>query len=187
MPEDQLDAPRLADSLSDYLYDETTALPNAFDADRAAEQIIVAFQAVAGATFSLYFGSMVDTPCFAVSIYQDPEAKYSKWWNGKSLATFKLKAFIASSKELLQDPRNSVGVWYDAESNRTYLEVTATLPFRDKADYTAAIYRGRYYNQIGIYDLEEKVYFALGGTGELPMSAPPISERLPILERGGEL
>ena len=112
---------------------------------------------------------------------------YSKWWNGNSLSPFKLRTFIASNDELLTDPRNSIGVWYDKEGDRTYLEITAVLLFLDKADYTAAVRQGRRYNQIGIYDLEEKAYIALGGTGELPEDAPPVSERLPKLQRGMDL
>ena len=177
--------PSYAGSFAEYLDDADAELPDALDVDQVIEQIASAFQAVGGATFSLYFGDMIGAPCFAVSIY--PEAKHSKWWNGKSLTAFKLKAFIASNRELLQEPRSNVGVWYDAESDRTYLEVTAAMPFRNKVDYTKAIRYGKEYNQIGIYDLEEKVYLALGGTGELPASVPPISERLPVLERGGEL
>lgn len=172
--------------LMDYIQDTTPVLPAFLEMTEAATAIESAFSETNGATFSLYFGSMVGTPHFAVSVYQDPEARHSKWWNGKSLTAFKLKAFVASNRELLQEPRNSVGIWYDVENDRTYLEVTATLPFRHKADYTEAVYQGRRFNQIGIYDLEESVYLGLGGTGDLPEDAPPISERLPPLRRGGE-
>ena len=181
------EAPREAADLADYLSDETAALPPFFEAESTAEQIANLFRSASGATFSLYFGSMTGTPSFAVSIYQDPKARHSKWWNGKSLTPFKVRAMIAANRELLKEPRNSIGVWYDVENDRTYLEVTATFPFLDKADYTTAIRQGRRYNQIGIYDLEEGVYIALGGTGELPENVPPVSERLPVLQRGRDL
>lgn len=173
--------------LTDYIKDATTVLPAFLEMAEAVTAIERAFSETNGATFSLYFGSMVCTPYFAVSIYQDLEARHSKWWNGRSLTAFKLKAFIASNRELLQEPRSSVGIWYDVGNDRTYLEVTATLPFRHKADYTEAVYQGRRFNQIGIYDLEENIYLGLGGTGDLPEDAPPTPERLPPLQRGGEL
>ena len=140
-----------------------------------------------GATFSLYFGNMVEKPHFAVVLY--PEAEHSKSWEGKSLPSFKLRSFIASNHELLKDARNSIGVWYassqDANVANTFLEVTGVLPFRDKADYKEAIHEGRRYNQQGIYDLEHIVYIETGGTGELPDDVPPVSDRLPVLKRGG--
>ncbi len=180
------DGPIEAAGLADYLDDETVVLPALLKTAAAAEVIARAFLKVNGATFSLYFGSMVNHPYFAVSIYQDAEARHSKWWNGRSLSAFKLKTFIASNQELLREPRNSIGVWYDSENDRTFLEVTATLPFRDKVDYTEAVRQGRGYNQVGIYDLEEEAYIALGGTGELPGNTPSVSERLPKMQRGKE-
>lgn len=187
MNEERMNGPRRAGSFADYLDDAATVLPDALDVNRVAEQMVDAFQSTGGATFNLHFGNMIGNPCFAVSVYQDPEAIHSKWWKGKSLSVFKFEAFITSNRELLREPRNSVGVWYDTDSKRTYLEVTATLPFRDKSDYTKAIHQGKQYNQIGIYDLEEEVYLSLGGTGALPENTPPISDRLPTLQRGGEL
>ncbi len=77
-----------------------------------------------------------------------------------------------------------MGIWYDTENDRTYLELTATLPYRDEDDLAEAIKQGKRYNQIGIYDLEAGEYVALGGTGDLPENVPPVSERLPKLERG---
>jgi hypothetical protein len=182
-----LEASREAASLDDYLSDETVVLPPFLGIEDAARQIEELFQSSGGATFSLYFGNMISKPFIAVSLYQDPAARHSKWWNGKSLSQFKLRAFISGSRELLEEPRNSIGVWYDAENDRTYLEVTATLLFLDKPDYTGAIHHGRRYNQIGIYDLEERAYIALGGTGELSENIPPIPERLPVLQRGRDL
>jgi len=181
--------PREAASFVDYLSDEAAALPPlwAVPIEEAIKSIRNLFLASGGATYSAYFGSMTALPYIAVSVYQDPKAKHSKWWNGNSLSPFKLRAFIVSNNELLTDPRSSVGVWYDKEGNRTYLEITAALLFLNKADYMAAVRLGRRYNQIGIYDLEEKAYIALGGTGELPEDAPPVSERLPKLQRGRDL
>lgn len=91
---------------------------------------------------------------------------------------------IASSQQLLSDPRNSVGLWYDEEDGNTYLEVTATLPHQDETDRQEAIELGQRYNQIGMYDLQAREYLPLGGTGVLPKDAPPVQERLPRLERG---
>lgn len=180
------DAHREASDLADYLSDKTTILPRLIETEEAATQIAHLFLSSNGATFSLHFGSMADKPYLAVSIYQDLEARYSKWWSGKSLSVFKLRAFIASNRQLGEEPRNSIGIWYDIENDRTYLEVTATLSFNDKSDYTEAIRLGRHYNQIGIYDLEERVYLSLGGTGELPADVPPVLGRLPTLQRGAK-
>jgi len=180
------DAPREATDLADYLSDKTTILPRLIGTEEAATQIARLFHSSNGATFSLHFGNMTGKPYFAVSIYQDSEARHSKWWNGKSLSELKLRAFIASNRQLSEEPRNSIGLWYDTENDRTYLEVTATLSFYDKLDYTNAIGLGRRYNQIGIYDLEERVYLSLGGTGELPADTPPVLGRLPALQRGAK-
>ena len=178
---------RTATSLADYLGDEATVLPPLLEVQDVVRQMVGLFQSAGGATFSLFFGSMAGTASLAVSLYQDTAARHSKWWNGKSLSPFRLRSFIAANHELLGEPGNSVGVWYDVENDRTYLEVTATLPFFDKADYTAAVRQGRRYNQIGIYDLEERAYIALGGTGELPEDAPPVFERLLAPQRGRDL
>lgn len=186
MSEDKADRPRVASSLADYLDDELTGLPDVLDVHQAAEQIAALFVANEGATFNLYFGNMLDQPYYAVSIYLDREAKHSVFWSGRNLSLVKLRSLMASSHQLLRGPRNSVGLWYDEEDGNTYLEITATLPHRDEADREEAVNLGGRYNQIGMYDLQAREYVPLGGTGTLPKDAPPVSERLPKLERGRE-
>jgi hypothetical protein len=60
------------------------------------------------------------------------------------------------------------------DEDLTYLDVTATLPDRDRA-----IDLGQQFNQIGIYDLLRGQEISTGGTGEPLPDLPPESDRLP--------
>ncbi len=89
-----------------------------------------------------------------------------------------MRRFIAANLELLRDPRNAVGSWFNEADGQTYLDVSSAVADREQAIQLA----GRY-NQIAIFDLHRAEAIETGGTGEPVFDLPPVSERLPPLSR----
>ena len=162
---------RTADGLTDYLDDRRTALPKAFSTEDAAEQVIGLFRKSggAGATFNLYFGGLSGQPFFVVSPYPD----LSDTMPGAEVDPRDLKAFITKNRALLEDPRNSVGLWYDERQEELWMDVSTVLPGQEEAREI-----GRRYNQIDGFDLHRNEPFPCGGTGEPVEDMPPSVERL---------
>jgi len=167
--------PRIARNLADYLADASTVLPEPIDAEEAVAMIAKQHQENGGATFNLYFGDQIGQQLYAVSVYVERGVRRQ----GRALPIQFLKAFFKKNSDLLQDPRNSIGCWFDPETGRTYLDISATLPNRQ-----AAINLGLRYNQISIYDLAHDEVISTEGTGEETTGLPPESQRLPAVERG---
>ena len=168
----------MAEDLADYLSDPLAVLPEPVNAEQAAEQILRLYErgGYQGATFNLYFGDLSGQPLDAVALYSDlmlePEP-------GRSVELRVLRALIVQNQDLLRDPRNSIGLWYDEGSGLLYLDVSATLP-----DHASAIGLGQQYNQIEVFDLMRGESITTGGTGEAISHLPPVEERLPKLRRG---
>jgi hypothetical protein len=138
--------------------------------EEAVAQVEQLHEEHGGATFSLYFGNVLGQELYAVSLYPERSVQI----RGRSVPTRRLQAFLALNQDLLRDPRNAVGTWYNEEENTTYLDVSATLPDREQA-----ILLAQQYNQIAIYDLLQKEEIETGGTGEPLLDAPPELQRLP--------
>lgn len=138
----------------------------------AAESISALHRTRGGSTFNLYFGDLAGQSLYAVSVY--PER--SRLVGGPELDLRILERFLLDNLDLLQDPRNNAGTWFNEADGNTYLDVSSTLPSRQQA-----IQLARRYNQIGVFDLRTSEVIETGGTGELIPNLPPPAQRLPEL------
>ena len=116
----------MAKDLRAYLSNRRTGLPKPIPAEEAVTQIERLHGEKGGATFSLYFGDVVGQELFAVSLYPERSVQV----RGRFVSARRLRAFLGQNQDLLSDPRNSVGIWYNEDDDTTYLDVTATLPDR---------------------------------------------------------
>ncbi len=164
----------MARDLRSYLSNRRTRLPKPISDEQAATQVEQLHSEKGGATFSVYFGNVAGQELFAVSLY--PER--SVLVRGRFIPRRWILSFLAQNRDLLRDPRNAVGTWYNEDDDTTYLDVTAMLPDREKA-----ISFARQYNQIAIYDLLRTEEIETGGTGEPLVDAPPEMSRLPQPQR----
>ena len=156
----RVNRPRIAESLADYLNDRLAVLPEPADDVRAAEQAAAFYeQSITkyaegvsqgiGATFNLYFGNVSGQPYYAVALYSDlvppPEA-------GTKLDIRVLTAFIRQNWQLLLDPRNNIGLWYDDGDDLLYLDISAMIPDKEEA-----VRLGILYNEKEGFDVEKEV------------------------------
>src|SRR6185437_5079477 len=103
-------------------------LPKQIPLARLAAQIAQTHEKEGGTTFSPHFGSLTGQPLFAVSLYPGRSVIVS----GRSLAPERVAAFIRQNKDLLGDPRNCIGTWYDEEADVTYLDITAVVGAKEE-------------------------------------------------------
>lgn len=72
-----------------------------------------------------------------------------------------IKDFMEKNKDVLSDPNNFLGTWYDTESKRISLDISRCVEDKD-----AAITMGQEYNQIAIWDVANFEEIPTGGSGE---------------------
>jgi hypothetical protein len=156
--------------LAAFLARPSGRLPRPIEAVAVAIELAPLHEASGGATFNLYVGSLAGQRLYAVSLY--PER--GRIVRGQQVSPARLRQFIEANRDLLSDPRNSVGTWFDEVLGITYIDVSATL-----ADLAESIALGRQYNQVAIYDLYGEQVIPIGGTGETVAGRPPVRERLP--------
>jgi len=162
------------DDLRTYLANPMARLPERMPLTRLCAQIAESHEREGGATVNPRFGSLIGQPLFAVSLYPGRSVIVA----GRSLAAELIAVFVRQNSDLLRDPRNSIGTWYDEEADVTYLDITAVV-----VEKREGLTLGDVYNQKGIYDLEEGEEIPTGGTGKEPEEAPPEIDRLPPLKR----
>lgn len=138
---------------------------------RMAKDIAETHNKNGDSTFNMYEGDLLGQDYYSVSLY--PEPQISTFEFGRNLDAKTIREFIDKHRDLLRDPRNSVGTWYEEKSDATYIDVVATLNDRKLAEEL-----GRMYNQIAIFDLKRKEAIATGGTGTMPPNVPAINKRL---------
>jgi len=130
---------RTADSLAEYLADPRTVLPEPVEAQHAAERAVMLYErsGYIGATFNLYFGDLSGQPYHAVALYSDlvPEPE-----PGRDVDVRIVQALIVQNQELLRDPRNNIGLWYDDAHDLLYLDISAVMPDRDEARRLGELY-----------------------------------------------
>ena len=163
----------VAENLAAYLADPSgLALPELSNVEEAASRVVALYEQSGrmGATVSLRFGDMSGQSLYSVSLW--PER--SRRVRGDTVKLRVLAVFIRENLDLLNDPRGSIGLWYNAGENLTYLDVAATLPSRNEAMALAA-----QYDQIAIFGLEASDEIETGGTGNTPVDMPIGRERLP--------
>jgi SPP1 gp7 family putative phage head morphogenesis protein len=142
------------------------------DIARAAERIVDLHAAGGGSTYNLFTGDQAGQQLYAVSPFTDEGEKV----RGKELMREDVEGYIRRYLNLLLDPRNNVGTWYNEADGFTYLDISITLPDRALAEKV-----GREFNQIAIFDLKNFDEINVGGMGDgLPeeMKAIPAPERL---------
>jgi hypothetical protein len=138
----------------------------AYTPDDAARNIAALHSEHGGSTFNLAKGPLGGTPHYAVSIHKGREVKVP----GKNVSPEQMQAFMAKNADLLQDPDNSVGTWFNQEDGNTYIDVSKTVPGLDDALKLA-----RENDQLAIFDLqnfEEIKTPASGLTGAAPVAKP---------------
>lgn len=164
------DASREAADLADYLSEETTSLPPLLEPEEAAIRMLALYEESGreGATFSLRFGDLRGQSLFAVSLYPERSLKLS----GYTVEMDTLQLFIQVNKDLLNDPRCGVGLWYYADV--IYCDIVALLPNEEEAVALA-----KRYDQIAIFDLRALTEIETNGTGNTPATMPPGAQRLP--------
>lgn len=167
-----------ASNLTDYLSDENLNLPSALNVETLARQVSEWLTTHDGATFNLFFGNMAGQVLYAVSLYPERSAVIP----GRTLPVGLLRQFIEDNRDLLADPRNSIGIWYSDALQAIYLDVSATLP-----DMAEAVSLGEWYNQEAIYDLGWDEVLDTGGTGEWREGWSSESNRLSPLHRQQEI
>ena len=108
----------IAENISVYFSDPSTTLPLLRDAEKSAWVIL--FFGDGGVTYSLYFGEIIPQKLYAVSVYPERSRKVP----GNDLSVRIVRAFIRENEELLRDPRNCIGIWFDEETDITYLDIS---------------------------------------------------------------
>jgi hypothetical protein len=117
-----------------------------------------------GASFNLYKGDLFGTPHYAVSVY--PER--GEIVPGKASPEVIAK-FVEKNQDLLQDPKNSIGTWFNKQDGKTYLDISVTTP-----DIKEAATLGKAKKQLAIFDL--------GKGEEISLQPHPASEFTPVGE-----
>lgn len=118
-----------------------------------------------GASFSLYDGNPEGQPKFAVGTHPEVTAKIP----GKNLTNTQIRNFIEDNMDLLKNPKNFFGAWYNGDTNEVVLDVSEAIESKKEA-----IRLGEKYKQEEIWDLEK-------GEG-IPIK-PPVPPKKTTLEQ----
>lgn len=135
-----------------------------YDLDRAASIVDQLTSKNDGSTFNLYKGDLSGTQHYSVSAY--PER--GRVVEGKP-SPEQVKQFIHQNQDILQDPKNSIGTWFNPEDGKTYLDISVTTP-----DLKEASTLGKAKNQKAIFDL--------GKFETISLEPHPTSEFTPVGE-----
>jgi hypothetical protein len=122
-----------------------------------------------GSTFNARGENLSGQPRGSVSIF--PER--SKIVDG-DITEEDLSSFREDNADLLDGNEDvlAIGTWFDSESGKTYLDISAALP-KDVATEL-----GRQYNQKAVWDLELNEEIDTGGTGEATADMKPEADRV---------
>jgi len=109
-----------------------------------------------GVTYDYVRGNdLGGTPNYSVSMFPERSRVLD------ALTPEDIGDYIDANKDLLSQRGLSFGAWYDNESGKYYLDVSATTPDLDTAKEL-----GTRYNQKAIFDLQNFKEISTGGTGE---------------------
>jgi hypothetical protein len=158
-----------------YLHNPSPTRPPASETDEVIRHVYVLHTANGGSTYSMYFGDMAGRKLYAVSLFPDRSVLVG----GTVVGPDALRAFVDGNRDLLVDPRVSVGTWFNTDDGVSFLDISATIPDREQA-----IELGKRYNQISIFDLWTFEEIETGGTGEPVQDLPPPDKRLSELAGG---
>ena len=126
-------------------------------------------QEAKGSTFTLDGINQAGQEKTSVSIF--PER--SKIVEG-DISAEDLEAFVKDNNDLFEGNEDviSVGTWFDANDNKTYIDVAATV------DKEVGIELGKQYNQKAVWDLKNMEEIDTGGTGTAEGDLKPEAERV---------
>ena len=133
----------------------------AYDLGSAAVNVGELTAKEGGATFNLYKGSLSGTDHYAVSVYPERGVVV----DGQATPQ-QISQFVQQNQDLLKDPNNSIGTWFNKEDGKTYLDISVTTPNLDDALKLAQEKK-----QLAIFDLknfQEIKTPAAGQTGAAP-------------------
>ncbi len=150
----------------------TVQVPPTLDPADVARQSVALHEESGGSTVSLYFGDLAGQRLYVVDLFPERERVVP----GTAIPVALVEQFIADNRDLLTDPRNTVGTYFDDATGNSYVNVSTALPDRDQAVALA-----RRHNQQFVFDLGTMGPIPTGGTGEAPAELPPLDQRLPPL------
>ena len=133
-----------------------------------------------GSTVNLWQGSLGKNPnvpedrAWAVSLYPERTVPV----DGPKVTARDIQAFIRANADLLTDPRNSVGTWFNKDKGKTYIDVSTVT------DHAKAVELAKRFNRISIFNLKTFQEEPTGGTGEPVTPIEPEGQRLSL--RPGE-
>lgn len=144
-------------SLPNFLSGKSLLLPARLPTEQMVQQILARLESETGATFHPHFGEVSGQRLWAVAPYLERSRKT----RDKARLPTRIRRFIEENEDLLDDPKHSLGVWYNTENGTYYLDIVVTVPDREEA-----VLMGQRGNQIAIYDLEAGQEIFTGGTGK---------------------
>jgi hypothetical protein len=98
-----------------------------------------------GSSYNLVTGqSMGGTKNYAVSPYKDRELVLDT----KLVSADVIRKYVEANDDLLMDPRNVLGTWYNPDDGKTYIDISTITPSLESAMAFA-----RQANQLAIFDL----------------------------------
>ena len=150
----------------------TVRVPPMLDPSEVARQNVMLHQENGGSTVSLYFGNLAGQRLYVIDVFPERERIVP----GAEVSQALLEQFVADNRDLLADPRNTVGTYYDEEMGNTAVNVSSALPDRE-----LALALARQHNQQFVFDLGAMASIPVGGTGQHPDDLPPLPQRLPTL------
>lgn len=99
-----------------------------------------------GTTYNILNGELANSksPLYAVAAFPEKSVDHPNEPKPEQIADF-----ITKNLDLLKDPTNSIGTWFDKGDNKFTLDVAKTIP-----DRASALALGRQFKQKAIFDLQ---------------------------------
>lgn len=115
--------------------------------DRIADIVRGLTEKNQGTTYNITGGDLAHakTPTYAVAAFPERSVTYKNAPNNEQL-----RDFITKNIDLLKDPTNSIGTWWDKDANEFVLDISKTIPDRE-----AALALGKQFKQKAIFDLHK--------------------------------
>jgi hypothetical protein len=137
----------------------------AYGLDDAAVNVAKLTAEHGGSTFNLHKGSLSGTPHYAVSVFPERGVIIDGPASPEAIASF-----VQKNADLLQDPDNSIGTWFNNEDGKTYLDISVT-----KESLDDALRLGQEKNQLAIFDLNKFEEIKVPQSGR-PGAAPAVAQ-----------
>ena len=130
------------------------AAPRASEIKKAASVAVSLHSEFGGSSYNVVTGqNLAGTNNYAVSPYSDRELIVP----GKDVPTDVFEKFISANEDLLGDPRNILGSWFNEQDGNTYIDVSVVTE-----SYSEAMRIAESANQIAIFNLRTFEEIATG-------------------------